>query len=444
MLGVNMKSIVVFRLKCFSLTLAIICGVAAVSSNFDERKPASQYGRAPLLERFAWKDLDWAYPDEGSRQAAIENNDFIPESALPIGIEVWRNKLFIGVPRWTDGIPATLNYISLDRNGRGSPKLNPYPSWSKNVAGACNTGFTNVYRMHADKCNRLWVLDTGTLGLGPATVQVCPYTLNIIDLTTDKVLRQYQLRAEDLKPSTLISYIAVDIGNGGCNDSFAYLPDQLGYGLIVYDWKANKSWRVSHDFFFPDPLAGDYNIAGVNFQWGPEGIFGMALSPIAKDGFRTLYFHPLNSNREFAVSTRVLRDEDLSANSYHEFQALPERYMGHSTAEAMDDNGVMVFNLIDQNAVGCWNSLLPYGPQNHGIIARHDQALIFPVDIKIVHGVVWMMSNRLSIWGFSEMDYNDVNFRIMTVPLQDAIAGTICQNTQWQYGTMNNMVIWNQ
>lgn len=110
------------------------------------------------------------------------------------------------------------------------------------------------------------------------------------------------------------------MGNGGCNDVFAYMSDELGYGLIVYDWKQNKSWRLSHGFFFPDPLLGDYNIGGLNYQWHDEGIFGLALSPIANDGFRTLFFHPLSSNREFAVSTRILRDEALSEDSYHEFQ----------------------------------------------------------------------------------------------------------------------------
>lgn len=53
-------------------------------------------------------------------------------------------------------------------------------------------------RIHADACNRLWVLDTGTIGIGETTIQACPYTLNVFDLTTDKVLRQYRLRPEDI------------------------------------------------------------------------------------------------------------------------------------------------------------------------------------------------------------------------------------------------------
>lgn len=44
------------------------------------------------------------------------------------------------------GIPATLNYIPLDVNQGGSPKLIPYPNWSQNRAGACGSGLTTVYR----------------------------------------------------------------------------------------------------------------------------------------------------------------------------------------------------------------------------------------------------------------------------------------------------------
>lgn len=71
----------------------------------DGRKVFGQhFGRAPLLERYAWRVLDWAYPDEASRQQAIANREFIPENGLPVGIEIWRNKLFVSVPRWRDGM----------------------------------------------------------------------------------------------------------------------------------------------------------------------------------------------------------------------------------------------------------------------------------------------------------------------------------------------------
>ncbi|XP_014616127.1 PREDICTED: protein yellow-like [Polistes canadensis] len=417
---------------------AILTGICA--SNSLRGWDTTHFGPAPLLEKYSWKILDFAYPDESSRKLAMSMGEYIPENALPVGIEIWRNKLFVTVPRWRNGIPATLNYIPLEKHIGGSPKLIPYPNWAQNKAGACGSGLTTAYRIHADVCDRLWVLDTGTIGIGDTTVQACPYTLNIFDLTTDKILRQYRLRPEDINQNTFIANIAVDLGKGGCDDAFAYMSDELGYGLIVYSWGQNKSWRLTHSYFMPDPLAGDYNIGGLNFQWGEEGIFGMSLSPIALDGYRTLFFHPLSSNREFAVSTKVLRNEELAKDSYHEFQALEERGPNsHCTSSVMDENGLLFFNLVDQNAVGCWNSQLPYTPANHAIVAKHDEALIFPADVKVNRGTIWMISDKMPVFLLSSLNYTDVNFRILTVPVREAISGTVCENTPWQYITTNRL-----
>lgn len=68
------------------------------------------------------------------------------------------------------GIPATLNYISLDAPYEPSPKLTPYPSWAGNELGNCDSGLNTVYRIKADKCDRLWVLDVGTYGYGELTI----------------------------------------------------------------------------------------------------------------------------------------------------------------------------------------------------------------------------------------------------------------------------------
>lgn len=74
------------------------------------RQWGAQYGRAPLLERFAWKKMDFSYPDERSRQLAIERGEYVPENSLPVGIEIWRNKLFVTIPRWRDGeCPSFVN-----------------------------------------------------------------------------------------------------------------------------------------------------------------------------------------------------------------------------------------------------------------------------------------------------------------------------------------------
>lgn len=56
-----------------------------------------------LQEMFSWNVMDWNYPDPYSRQQAIQSGALVQENALPVGIERWRNKLFVSVPRWKAG-----------------------------------------------------------------------------------------------------------------------------------------------------------------------------------------------------------------------------------------------------------------------------------------------------------------------------------------------------
>lgn len=258
---------------------------------------------------------------------------------------------------------------------------------------------------------------------------LCPYSLNIYDLNTDHLIRKYVFRPEDIVSTTFIANIALDEGKT-CDDTFAYFSDELGYGLIAYSWEQNKSWRFSHGYFMPDPLLGDYNIGGLNFQWSAEGIFGITTSPIGADGYRTLYFSPLTSHTQFAVSTRILRNESKVDDSYHDFQVVGVRGInGHSTSKVIDElTGIELFNLVDQNAIGCWRQDLPYKPENIGMVDKDDVGLIFPCDVKIDRGRnVWVISDRMPVFLESSLDYSDINFRIYTAPLDVLVRETICE-----------------
>lgn len=248
------------------------------------------------------------------------------------------------------------------------------------------------------------------------------------DLNTDQRIRRYVFRPEDIVSTTFIASIALDEGST-CDDTFAYFSDELGYGLIAYSWEQNRSWRFSHSYFFPDPLVGDFNIAGLNFQWGAEGIFGITASPRGADGYRTLFFSPLSSNTEFSVSTRILRDESKVKGSYKDFKVVGLRGPDtHTTSKVMDDTGVQLFNLIDQNAVGCWRSTLPHKPQNIAIVDKDDVGLVFPCDVKIDdQRNVWVISDRMPVFLEAELDYSDINFRIYSAPLDTLLEGTVCE-----------------
>lgn len=264
----------------------------------------------------------------------------------------------------------------------------------------------------------------------PNVTNPCPYALNVYDLKTDRRIRRYVFRPDDIVPTTFIANIAIDLGSS-CDDAFAYFSDELGYGLIAYSWEQNKSWRFNHNFFQPDPLRGDFNLAGLNFNWGTEGIFGIAVSPIGNDGFRTLYFSPLASHTEFSVSTKILRNETKVTGSYKDFQVVGTRGAdSHTTAKVFDDNGVQLFSLIDQSAIGCWDSTRSYKPQNLGTVDKDDVGLVFPSDVKIDEDRnVWVLSDRMPVFLEANLDYSDINFRIYTAPMEILLQGSVCEST---------------
>jgi hypothetical protein len=67
---------------------------------------------------YEWKELDFAYPNSSARQAAVTSMNFIPSHNVPVGLEVWKNKLFITVPRWKSGVAASLAYVYLNQTGK--------------------------------------------------------------------------------------------------------------------------------------------------------------------------------------------------------------------------------------------------------------------------------------------------------------------------------------
>lgn len=141
-----------------------------------------------------WPLLDFALPYD--REFL---NQYRPENVVPTGIEVAWDKIFISVPRLRVGIPATLNYISRNLPLESSPQLNAYPSWDWHTAGKGNLNCSlliSVYRMKLDRCNRLWVIDSGVMTSIDDFRPVCQPKIMVFDLKTDQLVRQYTFPRE--------------------------------------------------------------------------------------------------------------------------------------------------------------------------------------------------------------------------------------------------------
>lgn len=406
------------------LLLAFVLVVASVSANDN------------LRVAYQWKQMDYDYRTEDERQEAIQTGSFQPEHVIPVGLEVYKTRLFITLPRWKTGVPASLAYIDLNENSMNtteSPKLKPYPSWGAHKLNESEPPeIVSPFRVRADACGRLWVLDTGVANLLGDVQVLAPTQLLVYDLHNDNLLRRFSIPKDQIKEKSFFANIAVE--DSDCDNTFAYSADLGAPGLVVYSWRMQESWRVSHNFFHPDPLSGDYEIGGIKFQWD-DGLFGLALSKPMADGFATLYFHPLSSTNEFSVSTEVLRNKSAAnlPENFKEFTILGSRGPnGQSGAAFLDQlTGVLFYALPNLNAVACWKtSNRAYTIKSQGRVFMSPVEMVFPNDVKVDdQDRLWVLSDRLQQFMYSTLNPDEVNFRILTAHVKDATENTACDTT---------------
>lgn len=67
-----------------------------------------------LRVAYQWKQMDYEFNNDIDRQNAIDKKLFIAENVMPVGLEVYKTRLFITLPKWKTGVPASLAYIDLN------------------------------------------------------------------------------------------------------------------------------------------------------------------------------------------------------------------------------------------------------------------------------------------------------------------------------------------
>lgn len=107
-------------------------------------------------------------------------------------------------------------------------------------------GLVSVFRMEVDKCNRLWVLDTGAINLATKVDQICPAKLDVFDLNTDRHIKRFNIPANQTLKDSLFTNIVVEIINDDCDDAYAYMSDVFQYGLVVYNYKQVQTRLCIH------------------------------------------------------------------------------------------------------------------------------------------------------------------------------------------------------
>ncbi|CAG9812794.1 unnamed protein product [Phaedon cochleariae] len=268
------------------------------------------------------------------------------------------------------------------------------------------------------------LLVNGLIDVTVKAKQVCPTKLLVFDLGTDQLVARYDFPEEFVKQDSLYSNILVDVRGNDCLNVHAYLTDVWRFGLVVFSLKTMRGWRVKN----------------VEFEW-TDGIFGLALSPYSNyNPDRTLFFHPMSSFREFTVKTSVICNETGWSDVKDAFKVIGQSRgkNGQVSASRIDRNGIMFFNLVTRDSVGCWDTRKPYKRSNLGVVAENAETLVFPNDLKVDHEQrqsVWVISNKLPLYLYEGLDENQVNFRIMSAFVDEAVKNTICDPNASDYDT---------
>uniref|UniRef100_A0A1B6DJW0 Bee-milk protein n=1 Tax=Clastoptera arizonana TaxID=38151 RepID=A0A1B6DJW0_9HEMI len=385
-------------------------------------------GKGKLYEVFSWKQLDFQFPNNTIRNSLLHSKKYIPENNNMLGLEVWKDKLFITVPRWYTGVASTLNYVSL-HNTNKSPQLSPYPDYESNDIhnGNFDNRIISATRIFVDSCDRLWVVDSGRENIFISPKYITTNKIFVFNLNSNKLIRKITIGQNLISESGMIFELVVDVANTDCSKSFAYLADTTGYGLLVYSWEENILTKVSNSYMYFEPQSSVFN----NIQFN-DGIMGLALSPVRPDGFRSLYFHSLASYNEYNVSTEVLRNPILSGD-FTRFRLMGSRgEKGQSTTQRLDEKtGVLFYTQVMKNGIGCWNSKMypdEYSTATNGLVVVDRTRITFPSALTLDRNRnIWVVSNNLLSFAASTLNRNEYNYRILYAPVDILIEGTICK-----------------
>ncbi|XP_016838706.1 yellow-e isoform X1 [Nasonia vitripennis] len=371
--------------------------------------------RADVLETVAqWPLMNFAFPYDPSFLELFQ-----PENVVPTGLEIGWHRIFLAIPRLRAGVPATITFMPRDVPVGSTPHLQAYPSWDWHSAGKGDfncSKLISVYRVRADRCNRLWVLDSGiNTSIDDFTV-ACPPKILIFDLQSDQLVRIITFPREAVRPNSLFTNIVIDDTTATtCDDVYAYITDTTGPGLVVLEGATDRSWRFLHASMLPHPDYATYQIGRDSFELF-DGIVGLAFSP----RLAMVYYQPLATDRLFSVPTSVLRAGPPAFGDN-----LPVTLIGRKSSQGIglsvdtrDDT--IIFSPLTETAIAAWK------PQTNSqrILAYSPELLQFAAEVRWVdrdNGNIWALTTRFQKFFKKQVNPRDVNIRVLRIRSEDIV-----------------------
>jgi sugar lactone lactonase YvrE len=274
------------------------------------------------------------------------------DGPMPTGVTVSRGgRIFVNFPRWGDPVDFTVAELK-----DGKPVAYPnaeFNRFRKDRPGEC---LVSVQSVVVDPDDRLWILDTGSIGMGPSLAGG-PKLVGV-DLRTDRVLQMIRFGRDVAPPTTYLNDVRFDLRRGAAG--VAYITDSSAEGpnaLIVVDLASGRGRRrfIDHPSTKADrdfqPIVEGRPLLNRPAPGKPThltiGADGIALS---HDG-KYLYDCPLCGRRLYRVRTDALLDETAGdEEAARAVEDLGDRGFASDGLEA-DDKGRIYLTDYEHNAV---------------------------------------------------------------------------------------------
>ena len=222
-------------------TLAIAAGCLAVTCV----ATSHDAGRLPFEELHLWTTVEYNFSGSpwGDTEAdAVKAGALVKENNIVTGIAVWGDNVFVCVPRWRHGVPATLAKVD---NSSGRPLLVPWPSWHFN---AHTVKYVQSARVD-QRSGLMFVIDAGRTNFydpDPSVVKINgPAQLLILNATTGDTVYRHQF-ADAIFPynTSFLNDVVFDMAA-----TVAYMSDTstdpTKGGLVAHNWTSGHSFRYA-------------------------------------------------------------------------------------------------------------------------------------------------------------------------------------------------------
>ena len=214
-----------------------------------------------------------------------------------------RGRVFSSFPRWTS-VPSPSVAEAMPDGSFAPYPGNQWNQWAPGLPP--EDGIVNAHSVHADRNNKLWVIDD-------AAPRICPPVAGAsklikIDLDSNQVERVYRFSEEFLPLGSVLGHMRVDATHAYVTESHhdaAFIVVDLATGVA-------KKRLANHRLTLADPAATAM-IQGRDFR-GRDGKVPQVhvdLLELSGDG-RWLYFAALLGPMLRRIPTAALRDAGLS------------------------------------------------------------------------------------------------------------------------------------